>query len=204
MVGKTGALIAAGLFASSSLLPTRSVLAQPAPVAHPEMSNVIPDGGTGGIEGKVHSIDMHTRMLEIAPKDGHLTAFYAGPNVRIDNIEVGDDVDALFTRDVLWVVTPAGQESLPGQSTKVGDVAHAPGGAGPAAQQINGRVTKIDSAGHRFDIVDATGGGQYTVVVTDPSRQVMMQALNVGSGISVLMSPLTITSMEKCGWFGCL
>ena len=196
-------LAAAGALASSPVLPTRSALAQANP-AHPEMSNVIPDGGAGGIEGKVQAIDPRTRILEVAPKSGHAVQLYASPHVRIDDIEVGDEVDALFTRSVLWVVTPANQESLGGPATKVGEVAHAPGGVGPWAQQINGRVNKIDSTGHRFDIVDATGGGVYTVVVTDPARYAMMDSLKVGSGLTIMMSPLTITAMEKCGWFGCL
>src|SRR5689334_3347266 len=88
-------LAAAGALASSPMLTPRSALAQTAP-AHPEMSNVIPDGGSGGIEGKVQSIDPRTRILEVAPKSGHAVQLYASPHVRIDDIEVGDEVDALF------------------------------------------------------------------------------------------------------------
>lgn len=196
-------LAAAGALGAIPLLSVPSAHAQGAP-PHPEMSNVIPDGGWGGIEGKIGAIDLHTRVLTIAPKSGYAVQMHAGPEVRLDDLEVGDDVDAIFTRNVLWLVTPSNQESAAGQTTTVGAVAHAPGGPGPLATQINGRVTKIDNSGHRFDIVDATGGGVYTVVVTDPARYAMMDALQVGSGLTVMMSPLTITTLEKCGWFGCL
>lgn len=194
-------LSVAGVLAIAA--PTSSAIAQSNP-PHPEAVNVIPDGGHGGIEGKVHAVDPHSRTITIVAKNNYPVEFYVDPQIRMDNIKVGDEVDALFTRTVLWVVTPAGQASLPGQTTNVAEAMHTPGGVGPSEHQINGRVVKIDSDNHRFDVVDATGGGVYTVVVTHPARYAMMDALKTGSGITVLLSPLTITSMEECGFFGCL
>jgi hypothetical protein len=67
---------------------------------------------------------------------------------------------------------------------------------------LSGRVVKIDP-GKSFDVVDATGGGVYTIMVLDPMKAGMLNALEVGNAVTVALSPLTVTTMEKCGWFGC-
>jgi hypothetical protein len=188
------------------LLPALSphgAIAQQEKPPHPKMSNFIPDGGTGAIEGKIQSLDTTARKLTIAPKSGEPLTLYAGPSVRLDDVEQGDKVDAQYTRTVLWVVTPAAKPAPEGATAPLGEVAHTPGGVGPDATQISGRVMKIDQTAHSFDVVDATGGGVYTIQVTDPNRVAMMSKLHVGDAITVSLTPLTITSLVKCGWFGC-
>ncbi|HTR15754.1 MAG TPA: hypothetical protein VMI52_01810 [Acetobacteraceae bacterium] len=200
---RTVALMALGIVAF--LVPAmspRDATAQEQP-AHPQMSNVIPAGGTGAIEGKIQAIDPTTRLVTIVAKSGQPIALFAGPSVRLDNVEPGDKVDAQYTRDVVFVVTQASKAVPQGATQTVGQMAHTPGGIGPEATQISGRVMKIDMDAHTFDVVDATGGGVYTVQVTDPARIKMMSDLHVGAGVTVSLTPLTITSMVKCGWFGC-
>jgi hypothetical protein len=194
---------AVGLLAAAAfLVPLATLQVARAQQQHPEMSNVIPDGGTGSIEGKVLALDHATRAMTIASRAGTPVDLYAGPAVRVDNVEQGDEVEANYTRQVLWVVTPTSAPAPAGATSTVGQVAHTPGGIGPEATQISARVTKIDP-GRSFDIVDATGGGMYTIVVTDPTKAAMMANLQVGNAITVSLTPMTITSMEKCGWFGC-
>ena len=190
------------LFATAALLVPIGFPRVAEAQAHPQMSNVVPDGGTGSIEGRVLALDPTTRAITIASRDGNPLDLYAGPSVRLDNVEQGDEVEANYTRQVLWVVTPVSAPAPPGATTTVGQVAHTPGGIGPEATQISARVTKIDP-GRSFDIVDSTGGGLYTIVVTDPTKAAMMSNLQVGNAITVSLTPITITSMEKCGWFGC-
>lgn len=170
---------------------------------HPTVSNIIPDGGTGAIEGKVQSVDPISRQITVVSGSGKALDLIAGPSARLDNIEPGDSIDARYNRTALWVVTPASASVPPGATEDLGKVAHTPGIVESGAAQISGRVIKIDP-GHSFDVVDATGGGVYTIVVTDPSKIALLPALKVGTGITVSLSPLMITSMEKCGWFGCL
>jgi len=193
---------AVGLFTAAAFLVPIATLHVASAQQHPQMSNVIPDGGTGSIEGKVLALDQGTRAITIASRDGVPLDLYAGQAVRLDNVEQGDAVEANYTRQVFWVVTPVSAPAPTGATTTVGQVAHTPGGIGPEATQISARVTKIDP-GRSFDIVDATGGGVYTIVVTDPTKAAMMSHLQVGNAITVSLTPLEITSMEKCGWFGC-
>jgi hypothetical protein len=127
----------------------------------------------------------------------------AGPDIRLDNIGPGDAVNVRYSRSVLWVASGASTPVPPGATRTVEHLATTPGGVGPEATQISGRILKVDSENHSFDFVDATGGGVYTILVTDPSRIAMLPMLKVGTGITVSMTPLTINGMEKCGWFGC-
>ena len=66
--------------------------------------------------------------------------------------------------------------------------ATAPGGIGVATQKINGLVVGINLAEHSLDIVNPSGGGVYTVDVTDPARQAMLSSLKVGDTKQVCWS----------------
>jgi hypothetical protein len=190
------------LLASTAFLVPLGAARDAAAQAHPVLANVIPDGGTGAIEGKIQSVDPQTRQVTIASHAGDGLILYAVPAVRLDNVEPGDNVVAEFSRTVLWVVAPATAPAAPGATTTVGQAANTPGHVGSDATQISGRVLKVGTD-NSFDLVDATGGGVYTIMVTDPNRARMLESLSVGSGITVSLSPLTMTSMTKCGWFGC-
>ena len=194
------------LLASTALVPigwSGGAVAQQNP-PNPTMSNVVPDSGTGTIEGKIQSIDPNSRQVTIVPSSGNPVPLVAPPSVHLEGFKSGDNVDARYSRTVLLVVTPASSQVPTGATETVGQMAQRPGGIGPGATQISGRITKVDADRHSFDVVDASGGGVYTVVVTDPSRIAMFQNLKVGTGVTVSISPLMITSMEDCGFFGCI
>ena len=70
-----------------------------------------------------------------------------------------------------------------------------------ALQAIIGRVVKKDGA-TSFDVVDATGGGVYTIQVANPTRQAAIQLLNVGDSVTVVVSPPTLVSVAECSFFG--
>ena len=57
---------------------------------------------------------------------------------------------------------------------------------------------------HNFDLflVNADGGGIYTVKVTNPARQQALKMLKVGDSVTVSVGPLIATSVAKCGVFG--
>jgi hypothetical protein len=66
---------------------------------------------------------------------------------------------------------------------------------------IVGRVVKLDGPSS-FDVVNANGGGVYTIKVTNPTRQAAFKLLKVGDSVTVSVSPLIVTSIAKCGLFG--
>jgi hypothetical protein len=66
---------------------------------------------------------------------------------------------------------------------------------------VVGRVVKLKGP-TSFDVVNANGGGIYTIKTTNPTRQAAMASLKVGDSITVSVSPLIATSVAKCGLFG--
>ncbi|MBV8525223.1 MAG: hypothetical protein JOY71_24390 [Acetobacteraceae bacterium] len=193
------ALLASAAFLAPIGLPGGAVAQQNPP--NPTMSNVIPEMGTGSIQGKIQSIDPNTRQVSIVTSSGPLP-FVADPSVHLEGFKPGDRVDARYSRTVAWVLTPASGQVPQGATETVGGVAR--GGIGPGAIQVSGRVVKVDTDRHSFEVVNASGGGVYTIVVTDPSRIAMLSNVKVGTGITASISPLMITSMQDCGLLGCL
>ena len=74
-------------------------------------------------------------------------------------------------------------------------------GIGANAAVIVGRVVKLDGPSS-FDVVNANGGGVYTIKITNPARQASFKILKVGDSVTVSVSPLIVTSIAKCGLFG--
>jgi hypothetical protein len=86
-------------------------------------------------------------------------------------------------------------------TSTVGQVAQTPGGIGPDATTIVGRVVKLGGPSS-FDVVNPTGGGIYTIKTTNPTREAAIGLLKVGDSITVSVSPIIATSVAKCGLFG--
>jgi hypothetical protein len=163
------------------MLPSRAV-AQ----ANPTMTNVIPEGGSSAVDGKVQAVDPNARTITIVPSSGPALPLVAPASIGLDNIETGDKVSAHYTRSVAFLLASPGAGECPG---------------GPQATEIRGAVTKINGP-RSFDVVDATGGGVYTIQVTDPARVALVQQLKVGDSLTVSVGPLVLTSLAKCGPFG--
>ena len=81
--------------------------------------------------------------------------------------------------------------------------AQAPGGIGVRETKISGLVVGVDLAANSIDIVNPSGGGVYTINVTDPSRQALLETLKVGDTITAVVSQalaVSITPAPK-SWF---
>ena len=124
------------------------------------------------------------------------------PDVDLSGISVGDVADVHYTRSVTFVVAgpnvPVAQ--VPATHTVEG-VAQTPGGVGSGAAVIVGRVVKLNGP-TSFDVVNANGGGVYTIQTTHPSREAAIQLLKVGNSVTVSVSPIIVTAIAKCGLFG--
>lgn len=181
-----------------------SVAAPPRAFAqsNPTMSNVIPEGGKGAVSGKVQSVNADTRTIVIAPSSGQALPVVAPTGFDLGSVEAGDMVSAHYTRSVAFLLVPPGAEERPGSTSGTVDrAARTPGHIGPQATEIRGAVTKVNSA-NSFDIVDASGGGVYTVQVSNPARATLVQQLKVGDRLTVSVGPLMLTDLAKCGPLG--
>jgi hypothetical protein len=198
---------AAVLFACALALPValpRQVAAQ----TNPMMTNVIPDGGEFAVQGKLTALDPGAGALTIAPQSGGEMPMTVAPNIDLSNVSVGDVADVHYTRSVTFVLgtpqLPVGE--VPVTST-VDEIARTPGGIGFNPAVIVARVTQLNGPGS-IDVVNANGGGIYSIRTTNPSRQAVIGQLHVGDSVTVHVSPLIATSVAKCGlfgkgWFGC-
>jgi hypothetical protein len=69
--------------------------------------------------------------------------------------------------------------------------------------EVSGLVVGIDLAAHSIDVVNPTGGGVYTLDVTDPARIAMLPQLKVGDTITAVISQALLISVVPApkSWF---
>jgi len=195
------ATVTAALACAAAVTPI--MLSTPAAAqSNPTMTNVVPDGGEYSIQGKLQELDPGAATLTIVPKSGTSVPMTVAPGVDLTSVSVGDVADIHYTRSVTFVVgsprVPTGQ--VPVTST-VDEVARTPGGIGYNAAVVVGRVVKLNGPSS-FDVVNANGGGIYTIKTTNPTRQAAIALLKVGDSMTVSVSPLIATSVAKCGLLG--
>jgi hypothetical protein len=202
---KSSAAVAlfAGSLMFSVALPHHAAAQASQMMVHPTMTNVVPDGGEFSVQGKVLALDPATLTLTIASKTGPEIPMTVAPNVDLTDLSVGNTVDVHYTRSVTFVIGPShlSANEVPVTST-VDEIAHTPGGIGFNAAVVVARVVKVNGP-ESFNIVNDNGGGVYTVVSTNPSRQAAFGMVKAGDSITVSVSPLIATSVAKCGFFGC-
>lgn len=177
----------------------------PTPVAaqsNPAFTNVVPDGGRFAIQGKVQAINPGANTITIVTQSNTALPLVVAPGISLQDVSVGDTVSGHYSRSVTFVVGGPNVAVAPAAPSTTVGVAVVPGSIGPAGGTIAGRVVKVDGA-NSFDVVDATGGGVYTIKVTNPARQPVVKLLNVGDLVSVVVGPLTLISIAECGLFGC-
>ena len=168
---------------------------------NPVVTNVVPESEAVAIYAKIQSIDPATRKVALLGRSGRSITVTAGPIVRLDLLKVGDTVNAKYYRSVAFFVSgPRGDNSTPPSPDESAQVisrpAQAPGGVGVRLTKMSGLVVGIDMAAHRIDVVDPSGGGVYTVDVTDTSRIPMLGQLKVGDTITAVVSETLAVSIE--------
>ena len=160
------------------------------------------------IHAKITAINPSTREVTLQGRSGNSVTVTAGPVVRLDMLKVGDTVNAQYYRSVAFELsTPRGGDQAPRSNDAVVQVteqqAQAPGGIGVRLTQIQGLVVGIDRASNSLDLVNPSGGGIYTIEVTDPARVAMLSQVKVGDVITAVVSQALAVSIEPApkSWF---
>jgi hypothetical protein len=176
--------------------------------ANPVISNIIPESEAVTLQAKITAIDPTNRWVTLAGASGHQVTIVAGPDVRLEMLKVGDRVNAKYYRSVGFVVNPpTGGSGVPVSEDSIAQIiarpAEAPGGVGVKLTKISGTVVGIDMAAHSVDLVNPSGGGVYTVDVTDPERIKMLGSLKVGDTVTAVVSQALAVSIEPAStsWF---
>jgi hypothetical protein len=181
---------------------------QAAAQSNPTVSNVIPESEAVTLQAKITAIDPATRAVTLVGPSGKAATVVAGPLVRLDLLKVGDRVNAKYYRSVGFVVTPPQSAGgTPVSDDQVAQIiaqpARTPGGAGVRVTKLSGTVVGIDLAAHSIDVVNPSGGGVYTVDVTDPARIAALSSLKIGDTVTAVISEAIAVSIEPApkSWF---
>jgi Cu/Ag efflux protein CusF len=171
---------------------------------NPVLSNVIPQSAAVTLHAKIRAINPETREITLAGRSGTSVTVQAGAAVRLDMLRVGDTVNAQYYRSVAFMLSAPGLPTPEDQMEQaVLQSAQAPGGIGVRETKITGLVVGVDLAAHSIDIVNPSGGGIYTINVTDPSRQALLETLKVGDTITAVVSQALAVSITPApeSWF---
>jgi hypothetical protein len=185
------------------------VTPHPAAAQNPVLNNVVPASESMTIHAKITAMNPETRAVTLAGASGSQVTVTAGPNVRLEMLKVGDTVNAQYYRSVAFMVTPpsTGSNAAPTSNDQINQVlarpVQAPGGIGIRTTQVQGAVVGIDLADNTVDVVNPSGGGVYTLHVTDPARIPMLASLKVGDTITAVVSQVVAVSIEPApkSWF---
>ncbi len=179
---------------------------QPTPAVaegkHPTLTNVIPQAAAVTIHARISALDPKSREVTLEGGSGAKIVVLAGPAVRLDMLKVGDTVNARYYRSVGFLVVPPSQGTgVPGPgANEIAQImarpAEAPGGIGLRVTKVSGTVVGIDAADHTIDLINPSGGGVYTVKVTDPDRIAMLPKLSVGDTVTAVISQALAVSIE--------
>jgi hypothetical protein len=74
--------------------------------------------------------------------------------------------------------------------------AEGPGGVAARVTEVQGLVVGIDRAANSIDVVNPSGGGVYTVEVTNPERVAMLSQVKIGDTITAVVSEALAVSIE--------
>lgn len=186
-------------------------LALPVPAmaqTNPVIDSPIPKSEALNVQAKITAIDRASRAVTLAGASGQQTTITAGPLVRLELLKVGDSVNVKYYRSVAFAVNgPSGGDGTPTSDNQMSELvarsAHLPGGVGVRLIKVQGTVVGIDLATHSVDLVNPSGGGVYTLHVTDPTRAAALGSLKVGDTVTAVISQAVAVTIESAPkhWF---
>jgi len=191
------AVLGYGETAVPSVLFLRPAAAQ----QHPVLKNVIPESASMTIQAKIIGVNPSTREVTLQGRSGNTMTVTAGPVVRLDMLKLGDTVNAQYYRSVAFGLSaPKGGDQAPqskdGMIEMTDQPAEAPGGIGVRIIRVQGLVVGIDRTANSFDMVNPSGGGVYTIEVTNPERIARLSEVKVGDTITAVVSQAVAVSIE--------
>ncbi|MBV8402165.1 MAG: hypothetical protein JOZ17_26100 [Acetobacteraceae bacterium] len=195
---------AVAIAVATALVPS----AVPMPAAaqtNPVVPTMIPPSASETIYAKIEAINPETREVTLTAADGQTVPVIAQTQVSLDNLKVGDKVQAHYYRSVAFVVSKSMQaqkgqttELPPEQAQLISQHAEAktPDGMSLPMTHITGLIVGVHPQANSVDVVNPNGGGVFTLQASDPSRGAMIGSLKVGDTVTAVISPAIATSIE--------
>jgi Cu/Ag efflux protein CusF len=184
---------------SATIVP--ALLNPAAAQQHPVLKNVIPEAASMTIQANITAINPNTREITLQGPSGKKVTVTAGPIVRLEMLKVGDTVNAKYYRSVAFDISgPKGGSGTPkstaGTMQAIEQRAEGPGGVAARVTEVQGLVVGIDRAANSIDVVNPSGGGVYTIEVTDPERAAMLSQVKIGDTVTAVVSEALAVSIE--------
>ena len=176
----------------------------PAPPAaaqgNPTLTNVVPESEAITLQAKISAIDPKTRAVTLVGANGTAVTVTAGPAVRLELLKAGDSVDAKYYRSVGFVVSPSqAGNNAPTSTARMTQVlarpAKTPGGDAVRLTTVSATVVGLNVAARTVDVVNPSGGGVYTIHVTDRERAAKLGLLKVGDTVTAVISEALAVSI---------
>jgi hypothetical protein len=194
----TTAVVALGLFACLGLAACTSEpgsgRAMPAPSTQAEVTQVVrlPDGvmavETRQITAVVVAVDRATRKVTLRGPRGGERVIEAGPDVvNLDEIDVGDEVEATVMQSVAVTVDPEGSPSSASAASGVAVVprgASEPGVIVADTVDVTAHVVAVDPATRELVVKDLDGRNQVVHVGPGPD----MSRIQPGQSLHIRMT----------------
>jgi hypothetical protein len=189
VIGSTAPLL-------SAVLPSTAMAQN-----NPTLTNVVPESAAVIFVAKIRSIDRATREVVLVGRSGTAVRVIAGPAVRLEMLKPDDTVNVKYYRSIAFAIAApqsSGGAAQPDASMTaiLARPAEAPGGVGVRLTKVSGLVVGIDMAAHSVDLVPPSGGGVYTIVVTNPQRIAALSQLRVGDTVTAAVSEALAVSIE--------
>jgi hypothetical protein len=172
------------------------------------LQNVVPESEAVTAQAKISAIDLNTRAVTLVGPSGRAATLTAGPLVRLDRLKTGQTVNVNYYRSVGFIVNPPQSgNGVPVSTDQIAQVTaqpvHTPGGVGLRLTKVSGTVVGIDLSSHSIEVVNPSGGGGFTIDVTDPARIPMLGSLKVGDTVSAVVSEALAVSIDPAPkrWF---
>jgi Cu/Ag efflux protein CusF len=146
---------------------------------------------------KVKAVDKETRKVTLAGEEGGDMVVTAGPEVKnFDQIKVGDEVVAVYTKSLVLSLADADEPPAAGGAAAVGTapMGAKPAVAGAAKVSLTAEVVKIDKA-KRLVTLKGPKGNEVTVEV-DPSVK-KFDELKVGDDINATYTEAMAIEVRK-------
>jgi hypothetical protein len=173
---------------------------------NPTVPSMIPEAAAHTIYAKIRAINPLTREVTMDAFDGSMVTVIAAPQVPLENLEVGDRVDAHYYRSVAFLVAQGTDvpglitSNLPPEQAQLlmrHEQIQVPGGASVPMTHITGLVVGVHPGMETVDVVNPNGGAIYSIQGSgDPSRAAILPSLKVGDVVTAVISPPIATSIE--------
>jgi hypothetical protein len=151
---------------------------------------------TSTVHATVTAVNRSTRQVTLTNQQGRTVTFTAGPEIRrLNEINVGDQVQIQQLTSVTYVLSPHGVDTPPDNAAVVAvrtEPNELPGGALGAETITSGVVVAVDAANNTISLVDPSGGLVRVINVKRPRAQAQLQFVEPGDRITAIFRDIVV------------